>query len=32
MGFHELIRDLAPGAWDQIQVFMPRSEAASAAS
>ncbi|HRL21953.1 type VI secretion system protein TssA [Alcaligenes faecalis] len=32
MGFHELIRDLAPGAWEQIQVFMPRSEAASAAS
>lgn len=32
MGFHELIRDLAPGAWDQIQVFMPRSEVASAAS
>ncbi|UUO10822.1 type VI secretion system protein TssA [Alcaligenes faecalis] len=32
MGFHELIRDLAPGAWDQIQVFMPRSEVATAAS
>lgn len=32
MGFHELIRDLAPGAWDQIQVFMPRSEVASATS
>lgn len=32
MGFHELIRDLAPGAWEQIQVFMPRSEVANTAS
>lgn len=30
MGFHELIRDLAPGAWEQIQVFMPRPLSADA--
>ncbi|HRL20529.1 MAG TPA: type VI secretion system protein TssA [Alcaligenes sp.] len=32
MGFHELIQDLAPSAWDQIQVFMPRPPSADLAS